>query len=803
MRGAVEQRRRRGAARALAGVLALAGWVPAAMTVTTVPAVADTTAVPGTMSTAAQDTSAFDIPVPPGVTVRAITGVLTMPEVVQGGSVTFRVNGAVRKTVPSALYQKVRIPVAPRDVIADGTIGLTMATEGPAPAGAACVPAAGVASIRKIALDYRGAEVPPASLAEFFPPSSPGITVVIPEDADSGMITAGLTAVAALVARYDDDTPVNLALTVPDPATASAGQRVVALAAGPRGDVTTAISTASGIPMLTLTGTGDDLVDAARALSTDALGLSGTDAQNPSLQTKPRSTDTTRTFDGLGLGDVTLSGYGSVTRQVELRQDAFGAPVSSMRLHLEGSHTAFSSGSGARLDVRANGDLIGSTVLGDEATFSVDVRVPAAALRSVNEIDLTLNALAPDGSACTPGSIPPAEVDLDTGASTVTVEHGTGRSEGFQLFPQIFEGVLPIALRSAEGQRARAAINAAALVGALQRAAGSPLEIQLMSPDAFIADDRSGLMVGALAPDSEALDAPLKLSSTRLLDRKDSTQEVTSQDPYAVLESIDRNDRLVLMLGSWAPGNKAAPGELARKVVDAVVNTGWDRLDGDLVIGDAANPAFVTASESLAPHREAAGEKSYAKWFVLVIALLLLLLALQVVVAIRRDRRLSREREEYEEHEDGPAYVEDDEYAGYQVDALGDVDDLEVHDHGGEERPDHELYADEPDHDHDPAYAAPGGQAHGAEAAEDWDDEWDDEWGEESEEIGPNRSGSAAGSPTTGGPLLEEDDEDDDLGELDDLDDLDDRDDDLDDEDLGDDDVVEDEYREPPDRRRP
>ena len=97
-----------------------------------------------------------------------------------------------------------------------------------------------------------------------------------------------------------------------------------------------------------------------------------------------------------------------------------------------------------------------------------------------------------------------------------------------------------------------------------------------MEPDAFLADDRSGLIVGALAADSEALDAPLKLSSTRLLDREDSTVEVTSQDPYAALESIDRNNRLVLMLGSWAPDNKAAPGELARKVVDAVVNTGWD-----------------------------------------------------------------------------------------------------------------------------------------------------------------------------------------------------------------------------------
>ena len=99
-----------------------------------------------------------------------------MPEVVEGGTITFRVNGAVRTTVPSALYQKVRIPVDPADVVADGTIGLTMTTEGPAQAGAACVPTGGVASMRKLELDYRGTEVAPTAVADFFPASSSGIT---------------------------------------------------------------------------------------------------------------------------------------------------------------------------------------------------------------------------------------------------------------------------------------------------------------------------------------------------------------------------------------------------------------------------------------------------------------------------------------------------------------------------------------------------------------------------------------------------------------------------------------------------
>ena len=52
-----------------------------------------------------------------------------------------------------------------------------------------------------------------------------------------------------------------------------------------------------------------------------------------------------------------------------------------------------------------------------------------------------------------------------------------------------------------------------------------------MEPDAFLADDRPGLMVGAVSADSKSLDAPLVLSSTRLVDRDDSTVELHLAGP--------------------------------------------------------------------------------------------------------------------------------------------------------------------------------------------------------------------------------------------------------------------------------
>jgi len=629
--------------------------------------------VPGTMASNDVETSSFSVPVPPGVVPSAITATLTQPELVEGGTVLFSVNGRPALSVPSTLYRRVTIPVTPADVVADGTIALSISTAGVAAAGATCTPPAGSAALRRIALQYTGVETAPTTVATFLPPASAGVTVQIPEDADETTITAGLTAIAALAVKYDDTTPLNLAVAAPAPTTPVATQRLVVIAPGPAGEVAATVGVTNGIPTLTLTGAGDGLVAAARALSTDSLGLSGGTAQNPSQQAKPRNTATTRTLGSLQVGDLSLTGYGSVSRGFELRQDSFGQPVEKMQVHLEGTHTAFTEGSNARLDVRANGALVASQNLGEESSFSVDFTVPADQLRSVNGLSLTLNAYAPDGSACTPPSIPAAELDVDTSASTVAVTPGTGEVAGFQLFPQILEGTLPVALKAAQGE-ATAAINAAAVIATVQRAAGSLLDIQLMPPDRFLADDRSGLFIGAVASDSQALDAPLKLSSTRLLDREDSTFEITSPDPYAVLESIDRDDRLVLMLGSWATGDKAAKGELARKVVDYVTSTGWEDLEGDLVIADEANPAFATASRSLAPHQEVEEETSYAKWFVAGIALLLLLLAVQVFLAIRRDRRVSRAEEDPTARR-GPAYVEDEPH---EVDDLGDVDDLDV-----------------------------------------------------------------------------------------------------------------------------
>jgi Bacterial cellulose synthase subunit len=649
------------------------------LTLGAVPSEADDATLPGTLSTTSVNTSRFDVPVPPGVVPQAISGVLTMPEVVDGGVVTFRVNGRVVRTLPSTLYAKVRIPVTAADVVADGTIGLTMTSLGP-PVADLCRPTAGEAVLRKIALTYGGTEQPPTTLANFFPPSSSRIDVLIAADADDDLLEAGVAAVAALNSRYPEGTEIELGRLTETPTSGVASQRVVTLVEGRPGEVTTDVSVAPGsnIPVLTISATGDDLGAAARALALtdggDTLQLADDpEAEGISGETGSRAPDLEQSLADVGAGEVSLSGYGLTSQVVRIPQDAFSTPVSAIAVHLQGAHSAVSDPDRARLDVRMNGELVGSETLDTAGVLDMDFTVPAGKLRSVNELELVLSAVTPDGLPCAVPGSPPIEVDVDTQGSTLTATAGQADTRGFQLWPQVLQSSLPVAVRTEGAQRFESTQQLARIVGALQQAASFPLDVQLVPSDAFIADDRSGVIVGATTADATSLDAPLKLSSIRLLDQPDSSFEVTSQEPYAVLESIgpqDGDDRNVLMLGGWAPGNGPAPRALTSKLVDFLVSEGWSTLDGDLLLTDSSAPPFTVDSRSLTqaetPETGEEEERSYAKWFVAGVALLLLLLAFQVVLSIRRDRKVSgtdaADEEDRASVPAGPAYLEDLEF---------------------------------------------------------------------------------------------------------------------------------------------
>ena len=129
-----------------------------------------------------------------------------------------------------------------------------------------------------------------------------------------------------------------------------------------------------------------------------------------------------------------------------------------------------------------------------------------------------------------------------------------------------------------------------------------------------------------------------------MLDQADGSFQVTSQEPYAVLEAVGDGEREVLMLGGWSPGGQQAPRTLTAKLVGFLENTGWSGLAGDLLLTDESAAPFTVDSRTLGQETRVAAEdqeRSYTRWIFAGVALLLLLLAFQVVIAVRRDRKVA------------------------------------------------------------------------------------------------------------------------------------------------------------------
>lgn len=602
---------------------------------------ADTTAVNTTLSAVGDTTSTLDVPVPPGVSVTSVDGILTL-DLVLGGSVSLLVNGRTVATVPARAHQQVSLPLRPSDVSPSLSVELGVRYDIPTDAAGCRVQQPVAVVLRSLELNYTGTETQAVAVAGFFPAASPRIDVLVPNEADDDLLEAGLVAVAALSSLYPEGTPLSLTTGGVVLPRAGAGQRVVKLAPGD-GAVQSSIETKFGLQTLTLTGSGDALVAAARALGSEQLVLADAAAtQGLAATLDDRDAAPERSFEELGIDQVALSALGRSTASWVVAQDAFGGPVDSMRIRAFGTHSAVAAGVQAQLSTYLNGFLLDSQILEGDSELSIDATVPDSLVTADNELEFVLSALPGEGECLRTSSQLPLEVFLDGQRSTIETRRGDGRLEGFDRYPQVLGGVLPVAIRSVGSARTDSAIDAALLVSALQRVAVAPLEVSLVDADDFIAEDLSGLLVGADYPDSVALQAPLRLSGTRSVDRAEARLEVGTDQPFATLEAVVPAGRHVLMLGAWTPSTETDPAPLSRKAAAWVDDDGWAALTDDvLVAGVTGQPFTLSANaEVAAPERaEAATKKSFGGWFALGMAILLVLLVLQVAGAVRRDRK--------------------------------------------------------------------------------------------------------------------------------------------------------------------
>ncbi|MDO9496292.1 MAG: cellulose biosynthesis cyclic di-GMP-binding regulatory protein BcsB [Nocardioides sp.] len=617
------------------------------------PAAADELGVAQSLTTQGSQPNVTRIQVPDGVTPRALRGLLSV-ENAEDGQVRISIHGRVVRAVPARPSQWVSIPVSAGDLEADGSVSVGL--EYVAAAAGGCNPDRSpvLAHLSRLALDFTGSESTPTTVAGFLPGTASRVDVVVPDSADDHLVEAGLTAVVALSQVYPAPVPVALSPVGEPIPRVGAGQRVVRFVQHAGGPVTSTVGVERGIPTLTITGSGTALVDAARALRSDAQAIADTrSTEGMSLHVADSDLDTRSSLSDLGAERLRLSGWGQSDAYVGIPQDEFGGPIDSLHVDLVGVHTAV-AGINAQVDVFLNDALVGSTLLGDETEFHLPITVPSNLLRADNGLRIVLRALPEDGRCGPAATHPPVLLDIDGARSVITAERGAGRLKGFELYPQVFGGDVPVALRGTSTKPLGEAIAAAALLSSLQRAATHPLTVRLVSPDDLIDGDDSGLLVGASYADSAAVEAPMRLAEIQLIDLAEETFQIGTARPFAALESVSDGGRHILMLGGWDPNTETSTGKLEAKAVASVTRSGWRALRKDLLIATPDQEPFNLSTESVLPQADRVDEQRRMVWWLGGgIAAVGAVLLLQMALASRRQRAV-RDLVRAQANDDGP-----------------------------------------------------------------------------------------------------------------------------------------------------
>ncbi|UFS57893.1 hypothetical protein [Subtercola endophyticus] len=623
-----------------------------------------TLSFPATTTIPADGTAVFvNLDVPAGLTPTSVTGIVApvtpaagaaasstsaAASGALGGSVQVSVNGVVLQTLDPAAPAALNVPLTASDVVKGiVSIGLTY-TVIDTTAAVCTVPSTASVELSKVVLAYSGDATVPKTVAEFLNPSLTAVAVQIPDAPSSALEQAGLSTVAALAHALPSGVDISLT-TAGDSANEAAVDpirgRIIVLAPSTDSSVTTAttaLSTgAGGVPTLTISGPEASLSAAGTALGSDYLVLANSGNTTGLSQTGTSTPALTQNLQYFGSpSQIALAGFGQTSSFTNISQASFGGPISSATVNLVGMHSDIPDSVIATANVYWNNFLIGSQVLGHSTTFSMTLPVSGTLITAANGLKIQLSAVPVTGNCTGAPALIPIQLFVDAAASNVSAVRGQTINPGFQRFPQVLGGVLPVAFDSGASVDVAVA-SAGDIVASLQRNSSIQLAVTVMTPGEFVSSSKSGLFVGATSDDSNALGAPLRLDSFKAIDSNAVSFGVGTTEPYATLQAFQSGGRNVLMLGGWSPSSSA--GDVDALQLQAAEYTmsnpdQWFGLSGDILVAqpNQADPVLIS-SNAIVPQTAVTDDyRGYAVW-IAVVAIVLILAG--VIGEITRRRR--------------------------------------------------------------------------------------------------------------------------------------------------------------------
>ncbi|WP_018760666.1 cellulose biosynthesis cyclic di-GMP-binding regulatory protein BcsB [Arthrobacter sp. 135MFCol5.1] len=587
------------------------------------------------------------VPVAPGLQPARITGSIAVTGQPTTGTIRVSAQGRTLLEAPAKGTIALDAPVSAADLTDHQ---LVLALEYTPAVRDVCTATQSTATLSSLSLTTQGTETAPTTVAEFLAPSVPAILIPVPAEPATDLSAAILAASAAMAHRYPD---AALKLVPPQDMDAQAaalpaGSRIITISSTD-GDPSTTLGTQAGRPALNITGTGEGLRTAARALADTKSALADGATVTGMTATVPAAAGPEQTFTDLGAQAIRLAGYGTQETYLGVNQSQFGGPVSAISLQLRGTHTAIPTGGQAALSVYWNDYLLSSQTLNGD-TFDITADVPAGHIQSRNGLRLRLTALPAGGDCSGPAGLLPMELTVDTTGSKLTAQRGHSIKPGFARFPQVLGTTLPIAF-DAGATAQENTINAATLAFSLQRDNDALLDVRLTTPAALLDSSDSGLLVGATPATAEQAGAPLRLAGFRTVSSKDIEYGVGTTAAYGALEAYEHNGRNLLLLGGWAPDTAdatakaaATPGTLQASLASYIQQQpgGWSSLSRNLLVTQTTGNPVLLETNAITPQAEVTdGFRPLALWLAAAAAALILAAGTRVLLR-RRHRRAAR-----------------------------------------------------------------------------------------------------------------------------------------------------------------
>ncbi|MFT3716326.1 MAG: hypothetical protein QM774_10380 [Gordonia sp. (in: high G+C Gram-positive bacteria)] len=334
----------------------------------------------------------LNIAVPDGTTPATVTGRVTVPAYVTGGTIDVRQGDRVlsRTAVPTAPNAPISLPLTGIKVdettrSASVTLHSYLRTDGFCdwePDDSFRITDAGVT--------FSGTPATPTTVADFLPPVTTGVTLYVPQDVrkDEGAAAVGLAT--AIVAHYTG-APIRVQTkslprsAMRPPATADPLDRQIVVSEDEQGGLALADDGRY------LTVGGKDLGQEAAFLTSDLsqLAMGSAALPGPSVPS-PQLPREVQTLADIGVGDQHVTALGWPSLAVGIDQARLGRPVQNVRVQIQGTYTPPPTATGGQVVVRSGDRVIDTWAADASGAFNRWVTVPNDVLHRYTELRVTV-----------------------------------------------------------------------------------------------------------------------------------------------------------------------------------------------------------------------------------------------------------------------------------------------------------------------------------------------------------------------------------------------------------------------------